>query len=163
MSRCFTCLGGGAWTCVSRFRGHNQVVLSLTLAWRAYRVSSINFNPASLFLGDCGSRHRSLISAIAIAGSLNLRRWSLAIPIVSLVCHFGGFRRCLPALPDLPSLLLRQKPEHIHHNCWPWPSAQNKPSCVLYASSRVLLFGQPALRTGRLGIAISGRSSRPAC
>src|SRR5258708_25908156 len=68
--------------------GHNEVVLILTLGL-AGAISGFlryNFNPASIFLGDCGSLLIGfLISAIAIAGSHKSPTMvAVAIPIVSL-------------------------------------------------------------------------------
>src|SRR5437879_5129111 len=106
-------------SCVVAMVGHNEVVLILTLAL-AGAISGFlryNFNPASIFLGDCGSLLIGfLISAIAIAGSHKSPTMvAVAIPIVSLglpilevavavVRRFLSCRRLFA--PDR---------EHIHH------------------------------------------------
>jgi UDP-GlcNAc:undecaprenyl-phosphate GlcNAc-1-phosphate transferase len=75
-------------TCVVALLGHNEVVLFLTLALAGAITGFLryNFNPASIFLGDCGSLLIGfLISAIAIAGSHKSPTIvAVAIPIVSL-------------------------------------------------------------------------------
>src|SRR5260370_26538440 len=67
---------------------HNEVVLVLTLALAGAITGFLryNFNPASIFLGDCGSLLIGfLISAIAMAGSHKSPTMvAVAIPIVSL-------------------------------------------------------------------------------
>src|SRR5258706_846290 len=114
-SALFSCLV----TCVVALLGHNQVVLILTLALAGAIAGFLryNFNPASIFLGDCGSLLIGfLISAIAIAGSHKSPTMvAVAIPIVSLglpilevavavVRRFFSCRRLFA--PDR---------EHIHH------------------------------------------------
>src|SRR5258707_6401781 len=75
-------------SCVVAMVGHNEVVLILTLALAGSisGVLSYNFQPASIFLGDCGSLLIGFLSsAIAIAGSHKSPTMvAVAIPIVSL-------------------------------------------------------------------------------
>jgi UDP-N-acetylmuramyl pentapeptide phosphotransferase/UDP-N-acetylglucosamine-1-phosphate transferase len=75
-------------SCVVAMVGHNDIVLILTLALAGAITGFLryNFNPASIFLGDCGSLLIGfLISAIAIAGSHKSPTMvPVAIPIVSL-------------------------------------------------------------------------------
>src|SRR5438552_629704 len=105
--------------CVVAFLAHNELVLFLTLAL-AGAISGFlryNFNPASIFLGDCGSLLIGfLISAIAIAGSHKSPTMvAVAIPIVSLglpilevaVAVFRRFLSC--------RRLFAPDREHIHH------------------------------------------------
>src|SRR5438445_1662573 len=106
-------------TCVVAFLGHNQVVLILTLALAGAITGFLryNFNPASIFLGDCGSLLIGfLISAFAIAGSHQSPTMvAVAIPIVSLglpilqvaVAVFRRFLSC--------RRLFAPDREHIHH------------------------------------------------
>src|SRR5579859_7778567 len=114
-SALFSCLV----TCVVAYLGHNEVVLILTLALAGAITGFLryNFNPASIFLGDCGSLLIGfLISAIAIAGSHKAPTMvAVAIPIVSLglpilevaVAVFRRFLSC--------RRLFAPDREHIHH------------------------------------------------
>jgi UDP-GlcNAc:undecaprenyl-phosphate/decaprenyl-phosphate GlcNAc-1-phosphate transferase len=106
-------------SCVVAMLGHNEVVLILTLAL-AGAISGFlryNFNPASIFLGDCGSLLIGfLISAIAIAGSHKSPTMvAVAIPVVSLGLPildvaFAVLRRFLSY-----KHLFAPDREHIHH------------------------------------------------
>ncbi len=73
-------------TCVVALLSHNEVILFLTLALSGAIAGFLryNFNPASIFLGDCGSLLIGfLLSAIAIAGSQKAPTMvAVAIPIV---------------------------------------------------------------------------------
>jgi len=99
--------------------GHNDGVLFLTLVLAGAIAGFLryNFNPASIFLGDCGSLLIGfLLSAIALAGSQKSPTMvAVAIPIVSLG---------LPILDISISVLRRflsrknlfvADREHIHH------------------------------------------------
>ncbi|HWZ46199.1 MAG TPA: MraY family glycosyltransferase [Candidatus Saccharimonadales bacterium] len=105
--------------CVIAILGHNNSILFLTLALAGAiaGVLRYNFNPASIFLGDCGSLLIGFIlSAIALAGSQKSPTMvAVAIPIVSLG---------LPIL-DVTIAVIRRilsghrifvaDREHIHH------------------------------------------------
>lgn len=99
--------------------GHNDGILFLTLVLAGAITGFLryNFNPASIFLGDCGSLLIGfLLSAIALAGSQKSPTMvAVAIPIVSLG---------LPILDVTVSVLRRflsrkslftADREHIHH------------------------------------------------
>jgi len=134
-SALFSCLV----TCVVALLGHNQVVLILTLALAGAIAGFLryNFNPASIFLGDCGSLLIGfLISAIAIAGSHKSPTMvAVAIPIVSLglpilevavavVRRFLSCRRLFA--PDR---------EHIHHKLLGRGLAHKQTVLLLYGVS----------------------------
>ena len=105
--------------CVMANLFHNQGILFLTLALAGAIAGFLryNFNPASIFLGDCGSLLIGfLLSAIAIAGSQKAPTVvAVAIPIVSLglpildvaVALFRRFLSC--------KRLFAPDREHIHH------------------------------------------------
>jgi UDP-GlcNAc:undecaprenyl-phosphate GlcNAc-1-phosphate transferase len=106
-------------SCVVAIVGHNEVVLVLTLALAGAIGGFLryNFNPASIFLGDCGSLLIGfLISAIAIAGSHKSPTMvAVAIPLVSLGLPildvaFAVLRRFLSY-----KRLFAPDREHIHH------------------------------------------------
>ena len=106
-------------TCIAAICFHTEGVLflSLTLAGAIAGFLLYNFNPASIFLGDCGSLLIGfLLSAMALAGSQKAPTIAaVAIPVVSLG---------LPIL-DLTVAVLRRflnyralfraDREHIHH------------------------------------------------
>jgi UDP-GlcNAc:undecaprenyl-phosphate/decaprenyl-phosphate GlcNAc-1-phosphate transferase len=108
-----------AVTCIVAIIFHSTgiVLLTLALAGAIAGFLRYNFNPASIFLGDCGSLLIGfLLSAIAIAGSQKApTAVAVAIPIVSLG---------LPIL-DVAVAVLRRflsckglfdpDREHIHH------------------------------------------------
>ncbi len=75
-------------TCVVAILFHNEGILFLTLALAGAIAGFLryNFNPASIFLGDCGSLLVGfLLSAIALAGSQKAPTVvAVAFPIVSL-------------------------------------------------------------------------------
>ena len=105
--------------CVMANLFHNQGILFLTLALAGAIAGFLrfNFNPASIFLGDCGSLLIGfLLSAIAMAGSQKAPTVvAVAIPIVSLglpildvtVAVFRRFLSC--------RRLFAPDREHIHH------------------------------------------------
>ncbi len=105
--------------CIVAVLGHDNNILFLALALSGAIAGFLryNFNPASIFLGDCGSLLIGfMLSAIALAGSQKSPTMiAVAIPIVSLG---------LPILDVTISVLRRflggQKlftadREHIHH------------------------------------------------
>jgi UDP-GlcNAc:undecaprenyl-phosphate/decaprenyl-phosphate GlcNAc-1-phosphate transferase len=106
-------------TCIVALLVHNGGVLFLTLVLAGAIAGFLryNFNPASIFLGDCGSLLIGfLLSAVALAGSQKApTAIAVAIPIVSLG---------LPIL-DVTVAVLRRflsgrrlfdaDREHIHH------------------------------------------------
>jgi len=106
-------------TCVVAILFHNEGILFLTLALAGAITGFLryNFNPASIFLGDCGSLLIGfLLSAIAIAGSQKApTAVAVAIPIVSLglpildvsVAVIRRFLSC--------KRLFDADREHIHH------------------------------------------------
>src|SRR6266436_3755523 len=145
-------------TCVVAFLGHNEVVLILTLAL-AGAISGFlryNFNPASIFLGDCGSLLIGfLISAIAIAGSHKSPTMvAVAIPIVSLglpildvtvavIRRFLSYKRLFA--PDR---------EHIHHKLLGRGISHRQAVLVLYSVSACFgLFSLLLLNPGGAALA----------
>ena len=154
-SALFSCLV----TCVVAFLGHNEVVLILTLALAGAITGFLryNFNPASIFLGDCGSLLIGfLISAIAIAGSHKASTMvAVAIPIVSLglpilevtvavVRRFLSGRRLFA--PDR---------EHIHHKLLGRGISHKQTVLVLYGVSACFcLFSLLLLNPGGGAVAV---------
>jgi len=145
-------------SCVVAMVGHNEVVLILTLAL-AGAISGFlryNFNPASIFLGDCGSLLIGfLISAIAIAGSHKSPTMvAVAIPIVSLglpildvavavVRRFLSYKRLFA--PDR---------EHIHHKLLGRGISHRQAVLVLYSVSACFcLFSLLLLNPGGAALA----------
>ncbi len=105
--------------CIVAVLGHNDTILFLTLALAGAIAGFLryNFNPASIFLGDCGSLLIGfLLSAIALAGSQKSPTMvAVAIPIVSL-----GLPILDVTISVLRRFLGRKKlfsadNEHIHH------------------------------------------------
>jgi UDP-GlcNAc:undecaprenyl-phosphate/decaprenyl-phosphate GlcNAc-1-phosphate transferase len=113
-------------------------VLTIALAGSILGFLRFNFNPASIFLGDCGSLFIGFIlSALALQGSTQKAPTAIAvaIPVVS----FG-----LPLLETALSVLRRLiggKPiftadrEHIHHKLLARGMSHRKVVIVLYAVS----------------------------
>src|SRR4030088_14996 len=105
--------------CVLAVLFHNEgiLILTLVLAGAIAGFLRYNFNPASIFLGDCGSLLIGfLLSAIALAGSQKAPTVvAVAIPIVSLglpildvaVAVIRRFLSC--------KRLFDADREHIHH------------------------------------------------
>jgi UDP-GlcNAc:undecaprenyl-phosphate GlcNAc-1-phosphate transferase len=118
---------------------HNQGILFLTLALAGAIAGFLrfNFNPASIFLGDCGSLLIGfLLSAIAIAGSQKAPTVvAVAIPIVSLglpildvaVAVFRRFLSC--------KRLFDPDREHIHHKLLGRGISHRQTVLVLYGVS----------------------------
>jgi len=106
-------------TCVVALLFHNYGILFLTLVLTGAIAGFLryNFNPASIFLGDCGSLLIGfLLSALALAGSTKAPTVvAVAIPIVSLglpildvsVAIVRRFLSC--------KRLFDADREHIHH------------------------------------------------
>jgi UDP-GlcNAc:undecaprenyl-phosphate GlcNAc-1-phosphate transferase len=126
-------------TCVVAILFHSEGILLLTLALAGAIAGFLryNFNPASIFLGDCGSLLIGfLLSAIAIAGSQKSPTVvAVAIPIVSLG---------LPIL-DVTVALIRRflsckrlfaaDREHIHHKLLGCGISHKQAVLVLYGVS----------------------------
>jgi len=126
-------------TCVVALLDHNGVVLILTLALAGAITGFLrfNFNPASIFLGDCGSLLIGfLISAIAIAGSHKAPTMvAVAIPIVSLGLPIldvtvAVIRRFLSG-----KRLFSPDREHIHHKLLGRGISHRQTVLVLYGVS----------------------------
>src|SRR5712672_1448544 len=126
-------------TCVVSIAFHNEGVLFLTLALAGAVAGFLryNFNPASIFLGDCGSLLIGfLLSAIALAGSQKAPTVvAVAIPIVSLG---------LPILDVAVSVVRRflsckrlfdADREHIHHKLLGRGISHRQAVLVLYGVS----------------------------
>lgn len=125
--------------CVMANLFHNQGILLLTLALAGAIAGFLrfNFNPASIFLGDCGSLLIGfLLSAIAIAGSQKAPTVVVvAIPIVSLglpildvaVAVFRRFLSC--------KRLFDPDREHIHHKLLGRGISHRQTVLVLYGVS----------------------------
>jgi UDP-GlcNAc:undecaprenyl-phosphate GlcNAc-1-phosphate transferase len=146
-------------TCVVAFLGHNEVVLFLTLVLAGAITGFLryNFNPASIFLGDCGSLLIGfLISAIAIAGSEKSPTMvAVAIPIVSLglpildvaVAVVRRFLSC--------KRLFGPDREHIHHKLLRRGISHRLAVLVLYAVSACFgLFSLLLLNPGGVAVAV---------
>jgi len=126
-------------TCVVAILFHNQGILflALTLAGAIAGFLRYNFNPASIFLGDCGSLLIGfLLSAMAIAGSQKSpTAVAVAIPIVSLG---------LPILDVVVAVIRRflsckrlfdADREHIHHKLLGRGISHRQAVLVLYGVS----------------------------
>ena len=146
-------------TCVVAFLDHNQVVLILTLALAGAITGFLryNFNPASIFLGDCGSLLIGfLISAIAIAGSHKSPTMvAVAIPIVSLglpilevtVAVIRRFLSC--------KRLFDPDREHIHHKLLSRGISHRQTVLLLYGVSACFgLFSLLLLNPGETAVAV---------
>lgn len=146
-------------SCVVAMLGHNEVVLTLTLALAGAITGFLryNFNPASIFLGDCGSLLIGfLISAIAIAGSHKSPTMvAVAIPIVSLGLPildvaFAVLRRFLSY-----KRLFAPDREHIHHKLLGRGISHRQAVLLLYSVSACFcLFSLLLLNPG--GAALAG-------
>jgi len=126
-------------TCVVAILFHSEAILFLTLALAGAIAGFLryNFNPASIFLGDCGSLLIGfLLSAIALAGSQKAPTVvAVAIPIVSLglpildvaVAVIRRFLSC--------KRLFDADREHIHHKLLGRGISHRHTVLVLYAVS----------------------------
>src|SRR5467141_520194 len=125
--------------CVVAILFHNEGIIFLTLALAGAIVGFLryNFNPASIFLGDCGSLLMGfLLGAVALAGSQKAPTVvAVAIPIVSLG---------LPIL-DVAVAVIRRflsckrifdaDREHIHHKLLGRGISHKQAVLVLYGVS----------------------------
>src|SRR6266853_244252 len=125
--------------CVLAVLFHNEgiLILTLVLAGAIAGFLRYNFNPASIFLGDCGSLLIGfLLSAVALAGSQKAPTViAVAIPIVSL-----GFPILDVAVAILRRFLSCKRifdadREHIHHKLLGRGISHRKAVLVLYAVS----------------------------
>jgi UDP-GlcNAc:undecaprenyl-phosphate GlcNAc-1-phosphate transferase len=126
-------------TCVVAILYHSEGILFLALALAGAIAGFLryNFNPASIFLGDCGSLLIGfLLSAIAIAGSQKSPTVvAVAIPIVSLglpildvtVAVMRRFLSC--------KRLFDADREHIHHKLLGCGIPHKQAVLVLYGVS----------------------------
>src|SRR5882762_705265 len=126
-------------TCVVAILFHSEGILLLVLALAGAIAGFLryNFNPASIFLGDCGSLLIGfLLSAIAIAGSQKSPTVvAVAIPIVSLglpildvtVAVMRRFLSC--------KRLFDADREHIHHKLLGCGISHRQTVLVLYGVS----------------------------
>jgi len=105
--------------CVIALASHHKTILFLTLALAGAIAGFLryNFNPASIFLGDCGSLLIGfMLSAIALAGSEKSPTMvAVAIPLIALGLpildvSIAVIRRFLSRQP-----LFHADCEHIHH------------------------------------------------
>src|SRR6267378_892045 len=126
-------------TCVVAILFHNQGILFLALALAGAIAGFLryNFNPASIFLGDCGSLLIGfLLSAIAIAGSQKASTIvAVAIPIVSL-----GLPILEVTVAVIRRFLSRKRlfgpdREHIHHKLLGRGISHRQAVLVLYGVS----------------------------
>jgi UDP-GlcNAc:undecaprenyl-phosphate GlcNAc-1-phosphate transferase len=119
--------------------GSNFLVSSLTLALAGAILGFLrfNFNPATIFLGDCGSLFIGfMLSALALAGAGKTPTIvAVAIPVIS----FG-----LPVLETVLSVLRRflsgqplfvADSQHIHHKLLERGFSQQQVVVILYAVS----------------------------
>ena len=126
---------------VAIFSGSSLVsLLTIALAGAILGFLRFNFNPATIFLGDCGSLFIGfMLSALALEGATQKAPTviAVAIPVVS----FG-----LPILETMLSIfrrLMSGKPvftadrEHIHHKLLQLGMSDRKVVIVLYAVSAV--------------------------
>lgn len=126
---------------VSLFSGNTFVaVMSVTLAGATLGFLRYNFNPATIFLGDCGSLFLGfMLSALSLAGTQKTTTLvAVAIPIVS----FG-----LPLLDTVLSVVRRflsgqplfvADREHIHHKLLKRGFTHRQAVVVLYGVSAAL-------------------------
>jgi UDP-GlcNAc:undecaprenyl-phosphate/decaprenyl-phosphate GlcNAc-1-phosphate transferase len=126
-------------TCVVAIIFHNQGILFMTLVLAGAIAGFLpyNFNPASIFLGDCGSLLIGfLLSAIAIAGSEKSPTVvAVAIPVVSL-----GLPIVDVAVAVIRRFLSRKRlfgadREHIHHKLLGRGISHRQAVLVLYGVS----------------------------
>jgi UDP-GlcNAc:undecaprenyl-phosphate GlcNAc-1-phosphate transferase len=130
--------------CIVAVLSHNNSILFLTLALSGAIAGFLryNFNPASIFLGDCGSLLIGfMLSAIALAGSQKSSTMvAVAIPIVSLG---------LPILDVTISVIRRflggkklfsADREHIHHKLISRGVSHKQAVLMLYGVSACFAF-----------------------
>lgn len=126
-------------TCIMAMLFHNEGILFLTLVLVGAIAGFLryNFNPASIFLGDCGSLLIGfLLSAIALAGSQKSPTVvAVAIPVVSLGLPIldvavAVIRRFLSG-----KRLFAPDREHIHHKLLGRGVSHRQAVLVLYGVS----------------------------
>src|SRR6202035_1793684 len=110
-------------------------LLTIALAGAILGFLRFNFNPATIFLGDCGSLFIGfMLSALALAGSQKAPTMvAVAIPVVSLGLPIldvaiAIVRRCLGGKP-----LFRGDSYHIHHKLLRRGLSQRVAVLILYA------------------------------
>jgi UDP-GlcNAc:undecaprenyl-phosphate GlcNAc-1-phosphate transferase len=145
-------------TCVVAISFHGEGILFLTLALAGAIAGFLryNFNPASIFLGDCGSLLIGfLLSAIAIAGSQKSSTIvAVAIPIVSL-----GLPILEVTVAVIRRFLSRKRlfapdREHIHHKLLGRGISHRQAVLVLYGVSACFgLFSLLLLNPGGAAVA----------
>jgi UDP-GlcNAc:undecaprenyl-phosphate GlcNAc-1-phosphate transferase len=126
---------------VSLFSGNPFVaVMSVTLAGAILGFLRYNFNPATIFLGDCGSLFLGfMLSAVSLAGAQKSTTLvAVAIPIVSfglplLDTFLSVVRRFLSGQP-----LFGADREHIHHKLLKRGFTHKQAVVVLYGVSAAL-------------------------
>ena len=146
-------------TCVLAlvFQNDGTLFLSLALAGAIAGFLRYNFNPASVFLGDCGSLSIGfLLSAIAIAGSQKSPTVvAVAIPMVSLglpildvaVAVIRRFLSC--------KRLFEPDRDHIHHKLLGRGIPHRQAVLVLYGVSACFgLFSLLLLNPGGAAVAV---------
>ncbi len=135
-------------------------VVTIALAGAIVGFLRYNFNPASIFLGDCGSLVIGFVlSAVSLASSVKASTAvAVAIPVVS----FG-----LPILDTFMAVLrrfLNSKPlfsadgEHIHHKLLQRGLSHRQAVVVLYAVSACFaLISLPLLsqKSGNIAVVLS--------
>jgi UDP-GlcNAc:undecaprenyl-phosphate/decaprenyl-phosphate GlcNAc-1-phosphate transferase len=125
---------------VAIFNGSPLVsLLTLALAGSILGFLRFNFNPATIFLGDCGSLFIGfMLSALALAGAQKAPTViAVAIPIVSfglpiLETTLSVVRRLISGRP-----LFTADREHIHHKLLQHGMSPRKVVVILYAVSAV--------------------------
>jgi UDP-GlcNAc:undecaprenyl-phosphate/decaprenyl-phosphate GlcNAc-1-phosphate transferase len=126
---------------VSLFSGNPFVaVMSVTLAGAILGFLRYNFNPATIFLGDCGSLFLGfMLSAVSLAGmQKSTTLVAVAIPIVSfglplLDTVLSVVRRFLSGQP-----LFTADREHIHHKLLKRGFTHKQAVVMLYGVSAAL-------------------------
>jgi UDP-GlcNAc:undecaprenyl-phosphate/decaprenyl-phosphate GlcNAc-1-phosphate transferase len=135
-------------------------VVTIALAGAIVGFLRYNFNPATIFLGDCGSLVIGfLLSAVSLASSQKTSTVvAVAIPVVSfglpiLDTCMAVLRRFLNGKP-----LFRADDEHIHHKLLQRGLSHKQAVVVLYAvSAGFALISLPLLspKSGTIGVVLS--------
>ncbi len=123
---------------VSLISGNSMVApLALVMAGATLGFLRFNFNPATIFLGDCGSLFLGfMLSALALAASEKTPTIvAVALPIVSfgvplLETSLSVVRRFLSGRP-----LFGADREHIHHKLLERGMSQRQAVVILYGAS----------------------------
>jgi UDP-GlcNAc:undecaprenyl-phosphate GlcNAc-1-phosphate transferase len=125
---------------VAIFNGFSLVsLLTITLAGAILGFLRFNFNPATIFLGDCGSLFIGfMLSALALVGSEKAPTViAVAIPLVSfglpiLETTLSVMRRLISGRP-----LFTADREHIHHKLLQLGMTHRQVVIVLYGVSAI--------------------------